>query len=490
MKSLIKFQLVLIIALGFSFTTTAQNLETQIDEIVTDMYAPDDTGISILVSKKGKTIYHKAFGKANLELDVPMTTDNVFELASITKQFTAVSILMLEEQGKLDLQDPITKFIPDYPTKGKTITVHHLLNHTSGIKSYTDMASFMSNTRKDMTVDELTDVFKNEPMDFDPGTKFHYNNSGYILLGKIIEVVSGQSYEDFVEGTIFKKLGMTNSQYGSKSEVIKNRARGYQPNGDGYKNSDYISMSLPYAAGSLMSTTGDMLKWQNAIRNNSLIKQSSLQKAINGSKLNNGEEIDYGYGWSKGEVRDVKGYAHSGGIFGYSTNGIYLIKKDVYVIALSNCSCKSVGEITEKIAAAAIGKPFPNYKDAIALSEDKLKKWVGAYEFEDGAIRHITLKDGALFSMREDSTVEPYKIHPMTDTQFIFEDGMFSYDFSMKDGNRQAIFKGSDGKGSNGKGVDKAPPAEKTSVSLPAETLKTYVGVYELAPSFNRTTRI
>lgn len=484
-----KSALILLLSLSFVASVSSQNLEANIDEIVSTMYTPDGTGISLLVAKDGKTIYKKAFGKANLELDVPMTTDNVFELASITKQFTAVSTLMLQEEGKLDLQDPITKFIPDYPTNGKTITVHHLLNHTSGIKSYTDMPTFMSDARKDMTVDELIAVFKDEPMDFDPGEKFHYNNSGYILLGKIIEVVTGQSYEDFVEKNIFEKLGMSNSRYGSKKELIKNRARGYQPQGNGYRNADYLSMSLPYAAGSLMSTVDDMLKWQNALREYKLIKKTSFEKAINGSKLNSGEDIAYGYGLSKGEVRDAKGYAHSGGIFGYSTNGIYLIEEDVYVIALSNCSCKSVGEITEKVAALTIGKPFPNYKDAITLSEDKLKQWVGAYEFEDGAIRHIAFKDGILTSKREDSTAEPFKIHPMTETMFTFEDGIYTYDFSMKDGKRHTIFRRSGGNDSLGKGIEKVAPAEKVAILLPVETLKTFVGTYELAPTFKITIR-
>jgi len=485
----LKSVLTLILGCASIATISAQNLEADIDELVSNMYPADGTGISLLVAKKGKTIYKKAFGKANLELDVPMATDNVFELASITKQFTAVSILMLEEQGKLGLQDPINKFIPDYPTKGKTITVHHLLNHTSGIKSYTDLPTFMSDARRDLTVDELIAVFKDEAMDFDPGEQFHYNNSGYILLGKIIEVVSGKSYADFVETSIFDKLGMNNSQYGSKTALIKKRARGYQPEGAGYRNADYISMSLPYAAGSLMSTVDDMLKWQNALRDYKLIKKTSFEKAINGSKLNNGEDIDYGYGLSKGDVRGAKGYAHSGGIFGYSTNGIYLIKEDVYVIGLSNCSCNSVGEITEKVAALVIGKPFPNYKDAISLSQGKLQQWVGAYEFEDGAIRYIVLKDGVLTSKREDSTVEPFKIHPMTETMFTFEDGVYTYDFSMDNGNRRAIFKRFGGNDSVGKGIDKVPPAKKNSIMLTADALKAFVGTYELAPTFKITVR-
>lgn len=483
----------LIVALILSATTlitTAQNLETDIDRLVSEMYTSDGPGISLLVAKNGKTIYKKAFGQSNLELEVPMTTDNVFELASITKQFTAVSILMLEEQGKLSLQDPITKFIPDYPTKGKNITVHHLLNHTSGVKSYTDMANFMSQARTDMELDVLIDAFKNEPMDFDPGEAFKYNNSGYILLGKVIEVASGENYEDYIEKNIFGKLGMTHSRYGSKKELIKKRARGYQPEGDGYRNADYLSMTLPHAAGSLMSTVEDMLIWQNSLNNHTLIKQSSLDKAINGSTLNDGEEITYGYGLGKMDLRGSKGYTHSGGIFGYTTNGIYLIDEDVYVIGLTNCGCKDVGAITQKVAAMVIGKPYPNYKDAITVSQDKLQQWVGAYEFTDGAIRHIELTDGVLASTREGSdAAAAFEIHPMTETQFLFEDGMITYDFMMADGNRTATFTVDGQEPVAGKGIDKAPPAPKKAITLSPEALKSFEGTYELAPAFKIVVR-
>lgn len=486
MKTIKPFQLIIALLISAAtYTTSAQNLEASIDRIVSEMYTPEGPGISLLVAKEGKTIYKKAFGNSNLELEVPMKTENVFELASITKQFTAVSILMLAEQGKLNLQDPLTTFIPDYPTKGKNITVHHLLNHTSGIKSYTDMANFMEQSRTDMKLDDLIEVFKNEPMDFDPGEAFKYNNSGYILLGKIIEVASGQAYKDYIEKNIFKKLGMKHSRYGSKTVLIENRASGYQIDGDGYRNADYLSMTLPHAAGSLMSTVDDMSVWQNAITNNTLIKQSSLSKAINGSTLNDGEEIPYGYGLGKTEVRGASGYAHSGGIFGYSTNGIYLIDEDVYIIGLTNCGCKDVGAITQKVAALVIGKPYPSYKDAITLANDKLQKWVGAYEFTDGAIRHIELKDGTLLSTREGSDASvPFKIHPMTETQFLFEDGIITYDFAMVNENRQATFTVDGEEGIIGIGIDKAPPVPKEAITLTPEALKAFEGTYELAPTF------
>ncbi|MGV6831347.1 MAG: serine hydrolase [bacterium] len=462
---------------------SAQNLDAQFDAIVSEYYNNNDApGASVLVAKNGKAIYSNAFGKANLELDVPMTTKNVFELASITKQFTAVAILMLEEQGKLSVNDPITKFISDYPTQGKKITIHQLLNHTSGIKSYTSMENLEGMARQDMSVTELINYFKNEPMDFDPGEAFAYNNSGYILLGHIIEIITNDTYENFIENQIFKPLAMTNSRYGSKSEFINYRASGYQQNETGYENANYISMDIPYAAGSLMSTVEDMLKWQNALRNNTLIKSTSLEKAINGSKLNNGEEIDYGYGLGALNFRGSKGYAHSGGIFGFSTNGIYLIDEDVYVIGLSNCSCNDIGAVTRKLAAAAIGKPFPSKNDVIKLTEKQLNKWVGAYEFEGGVVRHIFIEDGQLKSMRESESNTVFNIYPLSESRFMFDDGI-EYNFSeLSNGKRQVVFiTDSEAIGNE---IEKEMPKLRESIELPDEILETYVGKYELAPQF------
>ena len=484
-KMKIKYSIaILLFSFVFTLTITAQEQTKQFDDIVSQFYNNTDApGATILVAKDGKTIYRKAVGKSSLELDVDMVPENVFMLASITKQFTAVSILMLEEQGKLSIDDPITKFIPNYPTNGKTITVHHLLNHTSGIKSYTGMGNLVEVARNDMTLDELIDYFKNEPMDFDPGEEFRYNNSGYVLLGKIIEVISGDTYENFIENNIFKKLGMTSSSYGNTRELVKNRVNGYEQDASGYVNANFISMTLPHAAGSLTSTVDDMLKWQNALTNNTFIKASSLEKAINGSKLNSGEEITYGYGLGKTYLKGSKGYTHSGGIFGTSTNGIYLIDEDVYVIGLSNCSCNDIGALTQNLAAAAIGKPFPSMKDVIKISEDKLKQWVGAYEFKDGAIRHIFIKDGQLKSMRESENSTVFDIFPLSENRFMFEEGNIEYKFSKSaDGKRQAVFI-TDSE-STGKEINKAMPEARKEITLPNDILQHYAGKYELGPNF------
>ena len=466
-----------------SASGVAQNLDEQIKVYLNEQgFDNESPGLSLLVAKDGKTIYKVGLGMADLENNIKTKSNHVFEIGSITKQFTSVSILMLEEQGKLSVNDEITKYIEDYPTQGKTITIHHLLNHTSGIKSYTNMANFMTHARTDMTPTELIDKFKNEPMEFDPGTQFNYNNSGYILLGHIIEVVSGQSYAEFIKANIFDKLDMTSSYYGSMTQLIPNRARGYSDSGSGYKNANYLSLTLPYAAGSIMSTTEDLLKWQNAISANTLISKSSLEKATNGSKLNNDEDIPYGYGWNKGNMRGSRTYEHNGGIFGYSTNGIFLPEENMYIIGLTNCDCGNVGAITSNVAAIALGKPFPKKEDAIALNKVQLTKWIGAYEFDEGVIRHITLKDNQLFSQREGSI--NLEIYAMTETNFIFDGGNTSYEFYIENGKHMTKFTSS-GNTIIGHSVDKAPPAKRKEITLPAEVLSQYIGTYEIQAGFN-----
>ncbi|KIX19663.1 beta-lactamase [Flavobacterium sp. 316] len=327
----------------------AQTIESKMDSLIISKFKADNPGAVFLVAKEGKSIYRKAFGKANLEMNIDMQPEFVFEIGSMTKQFTAVAIALLEEQGKLNFQDEIVKFIPDYPTQGNKMTIHHLLTHTSGIKDFTKMKELRSISKKDLPPKELVDFFKNEPMDFNSGEQFKYNNSGYIVLGYIIEIVSGQSYEDFIQKNIFDKLEMEATYYANHRKIIKNRVSGYH-NKEGYINNDYISFTLPYASGSIMSTVDDMLKWQNAMDTNKLVSSKTKQKILTNYKLNSGEEIHYGYGWHIKEINNSISIEHGGSIFGFKSMGIYLPKEKVYVIGLSNCDCNSPTQITKDIA--------------------------------------------------------------------------------------------------------------------------------------------
>ena len=345
--------------LGFWFlfiqtTSFAQQLENKIDSLLLNVFKDKNgPGGSFLIAKNGKPIYQKAFGKANIELGVDMNTSNVFQLGSITKQFTAIAILMLEEKDKLSINDAISKYIHDYPN-GNNITIHHLLTHTSGIKDFTKMKSINQIAQKDLSPKELIDFFKNEPIDFKPGEKFDYNNSGYAILGYIIELVSKQTYADYIQQHIFDKVGMKNSRYANDVAIIKNRAYGYQKKSNQYVNKTKISFNIPYASGSLMSKLEDMLKWQNALNQNLLLKSNAMEKAFIKSKLNNGEIVNYGYGWHLLDINGVPTREHGGSIFGFKTMGVYIPSKDIYVIGLTNCDCNSPTQAAKDIAKLVI----------------------------------------------------------------------------------------------------------------------------------------
>jgi CubicO group peptidase (beta-lactamase class C family) len=480
-----KVTFLFILAAVYSCTAVfAQNLDKQFDALLQENYNTGKPGVAALVYKDGAILYRKAFGLANLELGIPMTPENVFEIGSITKQFTAVSILMLMEQGKLSLEDEITKYLPDYPTNGKTITVHHLLNHTSGIKSYTNMKSFMAMARQDMSPTEIIDHFKNEPMEFDPGEKWNYNNSGYIILGHIIEKISGRSYAEFIAENIFQPLKMENSYYGSQSKLIKNRASGYSPTEGGFKNADYLSLTLPYAAGSLMANVDDMVKWHEAIHDNTLITAESKALAFTNTTLNNGDPTNYGYGWQVNAIHGTPSIEHGGGIFGYVTQGVYVPSENTYVIVLTNRDGASPQDATIKMAALAIGKPYPDTDKSIKLSTDQLIKWVGNYEFDNEVLRSITLEDGQLYSQREGS--EKLELFAVSPNKFLFEGGMTSYEFSMEQGKKVANFAARSNK-SKGIETDRKPATAKEAITIAPEVLNDYLGTYELQPGFEIT---
>jgi CubicO group peptidase (beta-lactamase class C family) len=468
----------------FFTLSQAQSLESKIDKILRTQFKTNETGVSALVAKDGNVIYRKAFGKADLELDVDMTSKNVFEVGSITKQFTSVAILMLLEEGKLSLDDEITKFIPTYPTNGKKITIHHLLTHTSGIKSYTSMQRFGEVMTIDETPLKFIDFFKNEPMDFDPGEKYLYNNSGYFILGYIVEKVSGTSYPKFIQERIFDAIDMKSSYYGSHKKLIKNRASGYQKGAE-FSNAQYISLTLPYAAGSIMSNVDDMLKWQTAITNNVFLKKATIDKAFTNYTLINGDKINYGYGWSFNEINDVSTIEHGGAIPGYLSMGVFVPSKNIYVILFSNCGCQSPTNTALEIAALAMDKPSQGEENTFNLSTEQLNTWVGTYEFDNKVLRYITLKEGQLYSKREGSP-QSFKIYPTSPNTFSFKEGFISYYFSMKDGKKAALFKNRINK-EKGVYIDKQAPKEKELITVSADFLRSYEGVFEIQPGFDLT---
>ena len=466
---------------SFAQTIVDKQLTAKFDQLLSEQFKTGETGAAALVSRKGQIIYKKAFGMANMELNIPMQPDNVFRIGSISKQFTAVAILQLMEQGKLNLQDDITKFIPDYPTHGHKITIEHLLTHTSGIQSYTGMKEFGTISRLDKTPEELIAFFKNQPMEFAPGTKWNYNNSGYFLLGYIIEKLSGKTYPEYVEENIFKPLGMTNSFYGSDSRIIKNRAAAYSKNEKGFINAEPLSMTLPYAAGSLQSTVEDLYKWNQAVQGYKLVKKESLDKAFTSYILADGKKTGYGYGWGLGNLQGSQTIEHGGGIPGFLTQGIYLPKEDVFVAVFSNCDCNGPEDVAVKLGALAIGKPF-EYKE-INADTIAMKQVTGVYEMAgNDEKRDITFADGKLYSQRNRNA--KLNIKPYEKDKYFFESMMNTIEFLRNNSGvvEKLIFKGREEQSIWMK-TDKPLPVI-IEIDVDTRILDTYVGEYELGPNF------
>ncbi len=461
--------------------------QARYEHVLASAYAPDAPGAVALVARAGEIVYRGAAGMANLELGVPLEPDMVFEVGSITKQFTAACIMMLADEGKLSVDDPLSKFLPDYPN-GENITVAHLLTHTSGIVSYTDIPEIMeTQTRNDRSVEEIIEWFRDRPPVFQPGERFAYNNSGYVLLGAIIEEVGGAPYAEFVQERIFTPLGMENSYYGSQTRVIPRRAAGYGGEADRYTNAQYLSMTLPYAAGALMSTVDDLYMWNQALHGGKVVSAESYQRMITPFVLNNGEPTDYAYGLVIGDVRGHHTIQHGGGIFGYLTSAIYLPGEDAFVAVFSNNAASDVGPgfVASKLAAIAVGDPFPEFSE-VMLDESVLQRYVGVYKIDDEAERVVTVEDGALYTQRTGGA--KLRAFPASETQFYYKQSLSYFEFVMVDVEAAAMLMHQNGAKEAERAVkvsDEVPT--RTAIELDPEIYDRYVGVYELRPGFELT---
>jgi CubicO group peptidase (beta-lactamase class C family) len=386
----------------FTLSTTAwtQNVNDTLHRMLTEAYPADEPGAAAIVVKDGEVLLRKGYGLANVELGVSIEPDMVFRIGSVTKQFTAAATLLLEQQGKLSVTDDIRKFLPEYPTGGRTVTIEHLLTHTSGIRSYTDMESFEKHAREDLSIDEMIELFSAEPFAFEPGEKYAYNNSGYFLLGAIIEKVSGESYETFLQQNIFDPLEMKQTYYGDPERIVARRAAGYErsPSGDDFHNASYLSMRLPYAAGSLLSSVNDLAKWDAALYSEEILDEDSLDKWWRPFSLEDGTSTHYAYGWSVNSYQGHPVVAHGGGINGFRCYVLRMPEDRLYVAVLTNRAADPAPSlVARKLAAAAIGNPIDT-PEAIALSAETLERYTGVYRVDDLAKYHVALssEDGAL----------------------------------------------------------------------------------------------
>lgn len=370
-----------------------QNPEERIEQIVQSFVTPKQFMGTVLVAKSDKIVFDKAYGFANLEWQIPNTPDTKFRLGSVTKQFTAASILLLEERGKLQTADLVKKYLPDAPPAWDKITIYHLLTHTSGIPNFTSFPEYRDWEKASATPEELVNRFKDKPLDFEPGSKFNYSNSGYVLLGYLIDKISGQKYPDFLKDNIFTPLGMSDSGYDVSAAILPHRASGYTPAPGGViVNTGYIDMTVPYSAGALYSTTHDLLKWETALYHGKLLKAESLKKMTTPFK------DDYACGLMVNKQEGHKRIGHGGGIEGFNTDIVYYPDDQLAIVVLANVNGNAPNEITAKAATVEFGGhvKLAGERQEITLTPAELSPLAGTYTLAPGVELAITLEGSQL----------------------------------------------------------------------------------------------
>lgn len=439
---------------------------------------------SVLVARGSDILLSKGYGFANLEWNIPNSPSTKFRLGSITKQFTAAGVLLLEERGKLSIDDPVKKYMPDAPAAWDKITIFNLLTHTSGIPNFTSFPDYAKLEGYSATPAELVARFRDKPLDFQPGEKWSYSNSGYVLLGYLIEKISGESYAQFVQDNIFKPLGMVNSGYDSNSAVIQNRASGYTPESGGIVNAGYIDMTIPLSAGGLYSTTEDLLRWERGLFGGKLLSPESLKKMTTPFKS------DYGFGLI---IRTVNGHeeiGHGGGIEGFNTMLAYYLDDKLTVVVLANLNGAAAQEIATDLRTLAEGG------SVVLTSERKIVKidpkifdgYVGSYRLAPNFILKVT-RDGDRFITQATGQGQ-VEIFPESDHNFFAKvvNAQITFVTNNQGQATELILHqgGQDQRGARVEGAA-AEPKEPKQVQVNPKIFDGYVGTYQLAPNFSIT---
>jgi CubicO group peptidase (beta-lactamase class C family) len=484
----------------------------QLDELIEQYHEYGKFNGSVLVAEKGKVIYKKGFGMANMEWDIPNAPNTKHRLGSITKQFTAMLILQLVEEGKLDLESPITTYLPDYPkANGDRITTHHLLTHTAGIPNYTNFPEFFrSESRNPYTPDDFVEKFSGMDLEFTPGEQFNYSNSGYFLLGVIIEKLTGKTYEQALHDNIFTPLKMNDTGYDHHETILKNRATGYDKNGSTFINSSYLDMSLPYAAGSMYSTVEDLYIWDQALYTNQLLSQEYMDLYFK-PQIPAGNN-HYAYGWFVGNETigntsdDVYMIAHGGGINGFNTNIARFPSDKSLVVLFNNTRSAPLNEMTRMIVGIINEKPYDLPKKSVAF---ELLEVIESKGIADGVARYKAIKDAEKYELIEGEmnnigyqlmgngkTEEAAKVFKLNTEAFpesfnvydsyaealmtLGENDLaianYKKSIEMNPGNQNGI------EMLKKLGVNEGEVVEE--VSVPDAVMESYVGKYELMPNF------
>jgi CubicO group peptidase (beta-lactamase class C family) len=392
---------------------SSQELTARVDEYINGLVKANQFSGAVLVARDGRVLVSKGYGFANLEDETPNTPQTRFRLGSITKQFTATAIMMLEERGKLSAQDSICKYVEDCPQAWQAVTIRHLLSHTSGVPNFTSFPEYPKTMTQPATVDSLIARFKDKPLDFQPGERWSYSNSGYVLLGHVIEKLSGKSYEAFLQENIFDPLKMTNTGYDSPARIIKHRAAGYMPRGNVLINAPYLDMTIPHAAGALYSTVEDLYLWDQALYTERLISKKSFDAMFTPVKN------DYGYGWGISKQYGLTRISHGGGINGFVTYISRYPEAKALVVVLSNFAHANPQAIATELAKMALADKM-TLPAGVKVDPAALKNYAGRYQVDPKVVPNlvldVTIEDGQLWV--KPSGEKKHKVIAISDSVF------------------------------------------------------------------------
>ncbi len=406
-----RFLFLISAALAAFSQVTPQRLEDQAQAFY-------DAGMfqgAAIVAQDGKVLFSKGYGMANIEWSIPNSPDTRFRLGSITKQFTAMAVLLLEQQGKLKTTDPVCTLVEACPEAWKEITIHHLLTHTSGIPNFTASPGYTKTMALASLPAETLKRFRDRPLDFAPGSKMSYSNSGYVLLGYLIEKAAGVRYDEYLRTNVLVPLGMSDTGYDWNSALLARRAAGYESDGKALKNASLIDMSIPHAAGSLYSTTLDLVKWDAALRAGKLLSAESYKKYFT-PVLN-----DYAYGWSVKTKDGVEVVSHGGGINGFATMIMRVPAKNLVVVTLSNALPSQAGRLAQDLLALSLGKEVekPVKVAEVTVPVEVLKKYAGEYALAPAFVLTVTLEGNQLMTQATGQPKAP--IYAKSATEFFLK---------------------------------------------------------------------
>ncbi|GCE07453.1 serine hydrolase domain-containing protein [Dictyobacter aurantiacus] len=388
-------------------------ISTKIDALLHAQIGSQEPGVAIALLKEDHIVHCQGYGMANLEWGQPVTPRTVFGLGSLTKPFTATAIMLLEKQGKLRLDDPIQHYLPAYPISQHTVTLRHLLTHTSGIPNFVTQPKFWDKHAHAVnSADEVIALFKELPSDFLPGTKYSYSNSGYVLLGRILERLLDMSYAEVMQRLIFAPLGMTHSYYLSPEPIIPSRASGYTHTEQGYHHARFITAAAKYAAGGLGSTLEDLLLWDTALREERLLDRMTQDRMYAPVQLATGDTENYGLGWGIGQYRRHPFMCHAGGVPGFSSFFGRFPEDGVTIVILSNRDGFDASGLARQLSHLVLDLPAPR-RTPVSCSPETKRNVIGSYS---GVFGTVEVKE-------EEQTLyldgwSKYALVPLSETSF------------------------------------------------------------------------